>query len=626
MLGRKRIILNVIFAVSLFLMFTISVQAAVNIGRIQGDDRYKTAVEISKAAFEQDSMFAILAYGEDYPDALAAAPLAKLYSAPILLTEKESLNASTAAEMERLGVEKVLIVGGEGVVSKAVEDQLKAMGIEPYRVAGADRYETSVKIAEVVGADNGIFVVTGYEYADAVSISAIAAKKNMPIVLAPKDSLTQSIKDFLTSKNPKASYVIGSTMEISDDVLNALPNAKRIGGYNKFNRNINVIKEFSGDLNFDKVYMATGNNFPDALSAAMLAQASSSPIILVDTILPMESKEFLNTKMIKDFVILGGPGAVDPAIESDLGKTAAKIESVKDIKVQVPEGEEYEFPETVTGVTSGGQEVELPVTWRLISIGEGKSPTNIYEGTVEGFDKKVKLTVEMKAQLEYIEDMYEEIIQYSGYTFPKYVKARLSDGGTEDIPVIWNNTSIINLSKLGTYTIEGEIEGYDEEVLLTLKVVADDPITFKDDNLEDGIRSKIKKSRGTIYKSDVLGVTDLKLDRDGIEDLSGLQYFTNLKSLDLGQNDIEDISPLGSLVKLETLRLDNNYIEDITPLRNLTNLTYLDLKVNYISNISPLKSLVKLTTLYLDDNAISDYTPLRAFYKNLEKKDFNANL
>lgn len=43
------------------------------------------------------------------------------------------------------------------------------------RLAGNDRYKTSVKIAELFGSNNGVFITSGENFPDALSASSIAA-------------------------------------------------------------------------------------------------------------------------------------------------------------------------------------------------------------------------------------------------------------------------------------------------------------------------------------------------------------------------------------------------------------------------------------------------------------------
>ena len=87
--------------------------------RWAGADRYATAAEISHNTYPQGATTAYLASGADYPDALAGAPVAALAGAPLLLTQKECAPASTLAELKRLGVSNLVVLGGTGAVSDA---------------------------------------------------------------------------------------------------------------------------------------------------------------------------------------------------------------------------------------------------------------------------------------------------------------------------------------------------------------------------------------------------------------------------------------------------------------------------------------------------------------------------
>ena len=116
-----------------------------NVIRLAGSNRTKTAVEISKAGFEKADTV-VLASGNDFPDALAGGPLAYALRAPILLV-RGRLDDATREEIARLEAKKVVILGGELAVSKAVEEEL-AEKYEVERVAGQNRYKTAVAIAE----------------------------------------------------------------------------------------------------------------------------------------------------------------------------------------------------------------------------------------------------------------------------------------------------------------------------------------------------------------------------------------------------------------------------------------------------------------------------------------------
>ncbi|MEH7236455.1 S8 family serine peptidase, partial [Bacillus sp. JJ1562] len=111
--------------------------------RIAGSDRYETSVSISADGWKSSEVV-VLARGDNYADALAGVPLAAKYDAPVLLTRTKSMDNVTKAEIKRLGAKKVFILGSEAVVSKNIENELKALNadMEITRLAGKDRYET----------------------------------------------------------------------------------------------------------------------------------------------------------------------------------------------------------------------------------------------------------------------------------------------------------------------------------------------------------------------------------------------------------------------------------------------------------------------------------------------------
>lgn len=254
----------------------------INTIRLGGANRYETSVQISKNGWPNGSAYVVLATGNNYPDALSAAPLAQKYNAPILLTDK-TLPEITLSEILRLQPTQIFICGGTGVVSKAIETQLNTIGISTERLEGSDRYATSVAIAKKLGVSSGeLIVVNGYEWSDALSVSPIAAQKGIPILLTDKDALPDSIKSFINSSHFSKSYVLGNTSLISNQVKNKLPDSERIEGSDKYQRNVNILKKFEDSLDLSKICIATGADFPDALSGSALAANLSSAIVLVD--------------------------------------------------------------------------------------------------------------------------------------------------------------------------------------------------------------------------------------------------------------------------------------------------------------------------------------------------------
>ena len=163
-------------------------------------------------------------------------------------------------------------------------------------------------------------------------------------------------------------------------------------------------------------------------------------------------------------------------------------------------------------------------------------------------------------------------------------------------------------------------------------------VSIPDPLLSDAIRSALGKPEGDITLGDMQSLTSLRSNHEyysdpAIEDLSGLQYATNLTTLDLSGNHIADISQLAALTKLTTLELSENDISDLRPLGGLANLDYLDLSDNQYSvvdpsaglQIGPLASLTSLTTLWLSYADVVDLSPLSGM-TNLRELNLESNV
>lgn len=287
--------------------------------RLAGETRYDTAVSIAKDGWQQSDS-AILAYGENYPDALSAAPLAKKYNAPILLTSSNKLPSITKQGLKDLRVKTVFIIGGTGVIPTSIDKELKSIGITPTRIAGFDRYDTSIKIAELMGSPTELIVTTGEDYADALSIAPIAGAKQIPIILVPKGSLPESTETYVHSLRVTKTYVIGDASIIEDSVSNQFPYPERIGGADKYQRNIAINKKFESSFSSGSLCIANGEGFADALTGAAYAAKIGAPIILVKSSSPNDTKSYYQQRKnnANNIYVFGGTGVVSDSVVQGL--------------------------------------------------------------------------------------------------------------------------------------------------------------------------------------------------------------------------------------------------------------------------------------------------------------------
>ena len=147
--------------------------------------------------------------------------------------------------------------------------------------------------------------------------------------------------------------------------------------------------------------------------------------------------------------------------------------------------------------------------------------------------------------------------------------------------------------------------------LVVARPAAAQVVETPDPNLERAVREALDLSDGTpITQTEMLRLEKLTAKGVEIENITGLEYATNLESLALPVNNIQDITPVKGLVKLESLSLRSNPITNLIPLANLTNLTYINLASVKLSDITPLANLTKLKQAWLMHMQLQDITPL----------------
>ncbi len=135
-------------------------------------------------------------------------------------------------------------------------------------------------------------------------------------------------------------------------------------------------------------------------------------------------------------------------------------------------------------------------------------------------------------------------------------------------------------------------------------------IKFVDDNFETVIREYLNQSTGPILTTDVESITNIWANNRNIQNIYGIEFCTNLDTLNLRENSISDLLPLALLENMTILNVNNNKINDISPLTRLTDLVSLDLGNNDIYLINSLSNINELSYLILGYNKIEDISPL----------------
>jgi minor extracellular serine protease Vpr len=287
--------------------------------RLYGANRFATANAIAAKGWEKADTV-VLVRSDDFADSLVGVPLAVKLDAPILLTQTNLLTPATKAEIERLEAKEIIILGGTGAISQAVADELEGMGLDVTRIGGKNRYETAALIAEeVVGEDevDVVFVVYGLNFPDGLAAAPMAARMGVPVLLANTNVLPQETAGFLTNHNVSETFVVGGEGVISKEVFDLLPGATRIAGNNRFVTAVEVAKMEDSD----KIFIASGASFADALTLAALAAKNEGILLLVsrDSI-HASVDEYLSERKVQHIIIAGGISVVSEAVAQELVK------------------------------------------------------------------------------------------------------------------------------------------------------------------------------------------------------------------------------------------------------------------------------------------------------------------
>jgi putative cell wall-binding protein len=297
--------------------------------RVAGTDRFATAADAATRAFPGGATDVVLASGRAFPDALAAGGLAGALDAPILLTEPASLPQATVGALEELDPARITIIGGTAAVSDAVADELDELGYDVERVAGADRYATAAEVAAEVGGTT-VVLASGRTFADALAISPGAHALGLPILLTDGTTLDTATQAFLDGADVDTVVVVGGTAAVSDGLARDLAEdgraVSRLAGTDRYETSVAIARfHTTVGFSFDRLLLASGERFPDALAGGPLGSALGAALVLTPGAELGAAAAGLigdNARDLDEVFVLGGTEAVSPAAADAAGEAA----------------------------------------------------------------------------------------------------------------------------------------------------------------------------------------------------------------------------------------------------------------------------------------------------------------
>ena len=300
-------------------------------GRIGGIDRVATGIASSRVLFtEGAARTAVIAGSQAFPDALAATPLAGRLGGPLLMTRASGLESRVAAELVR-AVQPgatVHLVGGPAVLGSAVEKAVAAKGFRVVRLAGIDRFETAVRIARHLDANDPrpetwpnspVLMADGTGFADALVAGPAASHWFGTVVLSNGSRLPAVTRAYLQGAMQQEppydrwlNAVGGAAVKAVESDALTRGKVNWVAGADRYQTAEYVARTFFFAPSV--AGMADGRNWPDAVTGGTAMAHLGMPLMLVNgSTAPTPSQSWWRlTRSATDAVVAFGSAAVVP--------------------------------------------------------------------------------------------------------------------------------------------------------------------------------------------------------------------------------------------------------------------------------------------------------------------------
>ncbi len=437
---RRYGLISVLIMLGFHLLWPTNTYALQTLNRLAGQDRYETAKVIAEYSYSDKVDNVILATGNSFADAISASVFAHKIKAPILLINSTVSTSGAALDfipkhMDTNG--KVYIIGGTSVQVQDFTTTFHQMGYENIeQLSGKDIYQTNAIVTQKCNVEIGTPVVlaSGEDFPDALGISSIAASKGWPILLVQKNSIPESIKDYLANLKPSEIFIVGGSSviqtsietELSSLVLNTT--IHRIAGETRFDTSAHVLQTFAP--NPHTLYLATGDTFPDALAGSVLASKTGDPLVLIDSskqTLPPAIAVYLKSLVGSGVAItaLGGTSVISDQLVSNVSKIIngsvdiRDIYSIDDLTIDVTAGDIVSLPTMIRALLYDSTSVDLPVTWEQTTISTSVPGPYSLKGSVNGFSNEVLLKGTIMPKKETYEGLKNALVKKLGSNLTK---------------------------------------------------------------------------------------------------------------------------------------------------------------------------------------------------------------
>lgn len=359
-------LLAVLVAAGPFVLPHSAVQAAVvdaEFTRLSGPTRFSTAVRIAEAYMdlvdeqpgESRVDTVILGSGLDQHFGwVAPVPrLSKLNRAPLVFTRPDEVPVPVAEFLQRRHVRKVILLGGTGVISADVEDQLDQLGVEVVERLGSDDvHDHAIAVAESIDHPAGDFAAKGQTallststvFADSLAAGPMAYQGEYPILLTPSDQLHPAVFDYLVASDIENLIILGGTAAVGRATQQALAGLDftitRIAGADRYDTAVKLAEAqldkdgFRPCFDGAELGLAYGGLSPDAIASGPLLGEQCAPLLLsASDVLPrkvasfLRSDEYMTGDADNDLsvTVFGGTEVVPPDVVTQFFERATTL-------------------------------------------------------------------------------------------------------------------------------------------------------------------------------------------------------------------------------------------------------------------------------------------------------------
>jgi hypothetical protein len=308
------------------LLLSVAVYPGVPIGgtgpivsRISGSDRFATAAAVAQGYRQGTAGAVVLARGDQYADALVGAPLAAAKNAPLLLTSGARLPQATLSAIEQVLTPggTVYLLGGDAAIPASIEAELTTtFGYKTVRYQGANRYATAVAVADALDDPATVLLTTGLDFPDGLAAGPAAAKVGGAVLLTDGSVMPPETQAYLTA-HATTTYAAGGPAVAAD------PSATAVAGADRYATAAAIAAKFFNAPII--IGMATGANFPDALSGGAALAHEGKPLLLTDpaAVPPATATYLTSTPTIQAITLFGSTSAISANVATILASPPA---------------------------------------------------------------------------------------------------------------------------------------------------------------------------------------------------------------------------------------------------------------------------------------------------------------